>query len=117
MPKKLSSVPILLACFLFLSVICLAQFQLRPSPAQDATLKKFLQEFLGDPHPPFEQEGATRYSSALVDLKGDGTKEVILYLSGRMWCGSGSCAQSAASQILFAVRHKPVLPATILQEE
>jgi hypothetical protein len=91
MPKKLSSVPILLACFLFLSVICLAQFQLRPSPAQDATLKKFLQEFLGDPHPPFEQEGATRYSSALVDLKGDGTKEVILYLSGRMWCGSGGC--------------------------
>src|ERR1019366_6602930 len=38
------------------------------------------------------QQGATRYSSAFVDLKDDGTKEVIVYLSGRGWCGIGGCS-------------------------
>ena len=75
----------------FLVAGCLAQPQHQPSSSQDDPLKKFLQEYLGEPYPPFEQEGATRYSSVLVDLKDDGTKEVIVYVTGRMWCGSGGC--------------------------
>lgn len=55
------------------------------------SLKVFLQKFLGEPYPRFEKEAATRFTSALVDLKDDGTKEVIVYLSGRGWCGSGGC--------------------------
>jgi hypothetical protein len=60
-------------------------------PKQDESLKSFLQTYLGKPYAPFEQEGATRYSSVFVDLRGDGTKEVIVYVSGRAWCGSGGC--------------------------
>jgi hypothetical protein len=54
-------------------------------------LAEFLQDYLGKPYPLFEQEWATRYSSALVDLKDDGTKEVIVYVTGRAWCGTGGC--------------------------
>jgi hypothetical protein len=91
MLKKLSSVSILAACFLFLSATGLAQPQHQPGSSHDDPLAKFLREYLGEPYPAFEREGATRYSSVLVDLKEDGTKEVIVYLSGRMWCGSGGC--------------------------
>ena len=58
---------------------------------QAESLKSFLQSYLGKPYPPFERDGPTRYSSAFVDLKDDGTKEVIVYVSGRAWCGSGGC--------------------------
>lgn len=33
----------------------------------------------------------TSYGRALVDLNGDGKDEVIAYLLGRGWCGSGGC--------------------------
>jgi hypothetical protein len=62
-----------------------------PVPKQTESLKSFLQSCLGKPYTPFEREGATRYSSVFVDLKGDGTTEVIVYVSGRAWCGSGGC--------------------------
>jgi hypothetical protein len=52
-------------------------------------LKVLLQKYLAEPYPSFEKEAATRFTSALVDLKDDGTKELIVYVSGRGWCGSG----------------------------
>jgi len=70
---------------------CFSQTQKELTPNQAEFLKSFLQNYLGKPYAPFEREGATRYSSAFVDLKGDGTKEVIVYISGRAWCGSGGC--------------------------
>jgi hypothetical protein len=70
---------------------CFAQTPRQPIPSQAQSLKNFLQSYLGKPYAPFEREGATRYSSTFVDLKDDRTKEVIVYVSGRAWCGSGGC--------------------------
>lgn len=33
----------------------------------------------------------TRYASSFVDLNGDGLKEIVVYLTGRYWCGTGGC--------------------------
>ena len=57
-----------------LAVLCSASFATAQSKPDRLT--KFLQSYLGEPYPPFEKQGATRYSSAFVDLKDDGTKEV-----------------------------------------
>jgi len=53
----------------------------------EATLKKFLQQYEG----PLASSSTTKYISALVDLNGDGKQEVIAYLLGPEWCGSGGC--------------------------
>jgi hypothetical protein len=77
-----------LAAALF-AVLCATSFAIaQPKPDR---LTEFLQNYLGELYPPFEQQGETRYCSAFVDLKDDGTKEVIVYLSGRGWCGTGGC--------------------------
>jgi hypothetical protein len=73
-----------LLCFLFATSFATAQ-------SQPDHLTEFLKKYLGEPYPPFELEQATRYSSVFVDLKDDRTKEVIVYLTGRGWCGSGGC--------------------------
>jgi len=70
---------------------CFAQTSKEPILSQAESLRSFLQSYLGKPYAPFERDGATRYSSAFVDLKGDGTKEAIVYINGRAWCGSGGC--------------------------
>ena len=80
----------LLAILSFASNV-LAQSVQHPPANEPDPLRAFLQKYLGKPYPAFEQEGATRYSSAFVDLNDDGAKEVIVYLSGRGWCGSGGC--------------------------
>jgi len=54
----------------------------------DAGLKTFLQGYLSDPFGPDE---TTRVSFSAVDLSGGGVKEVLVYVSGRNWCGSGGC--------------------------
>lgn len=71
--------------------ICLGQTKREASSNQEARLKKFLQDYSGEPDPTLEAQGPTRYSSALIDLKDDGMKEVVVYLTGRGWCGSGGC--------------------------
>jgi hypothetical protein len=91
MLRKLFCILIVAACSTALAPACLAQPQHQTSSGQDDPLKKFLQKYLGEPYPASEQEWMTRYSSAFVDLKDDGTKEVIVYLSGRDWCGTGGC--------------------------
>ncbi len=80
-----------LASGLMLATRSVAQTTKEQNTKRPESLKSFLQSYLGKPYPAFEQEGATRYTSAFVDLKGDGTKEVIVYVSGRAWCGSGGC--------------------------
>jgi hypothetical protein len=35
--------------------------------------------------------GETRYADAFIDLNGDGVEEVVIYLDGRYWCGTGGC--------------------------
>lgn len=54
----------------------------------DAGLKTFLQGYLSDRFGPDE---TTRVALTAVDLGGDGVKELLVYVSGRNWCGSGGC--------------------------
>jgi hypothetical protein len=52
----------------------------RQSSATTSALEKFLQTYLSDSV--LGQDKTARYSSALVDLDGDGMKETLVYVSG-----------------------------------
>jgi hypothetical protein len=74
-----------------LCVIPLATGQeLRSSTASsDNTLEQFLQKYLSNSR--FGADKTTRFSSAFVK-RSDGTiEELVVYISGQSWCGSGGC--------------------------
>ena len=75
----------------FIATNCVAQTAPDPTVKQVESLRTFLQKYLGEPYPPFEREGPTRYSSVFVDLSDNGVADVIVYVSGRAWCGTGGC--------------------------
>lgn len=60
-----------------------------PAASQHERLVAFLRHYVG----PLDSDGnwKTRYRSAYIDLDGQGAKDVIVYLTGRSWCGSGGC--------------------------
>jgi hypothetical protein len=55
---------------------------------QDEALSGFLRNYLGQPT---DETRTTRYSAAFVSLRDDGKREVIVYLTGSAWCGTGGC--------------------------
>jgi hypothetical protein len=63
---------------------------LAQTPRQQNSLKQFMREYLKAEAEDLEDDDTT-FSSAFVDLNEDGKKEVIVYLSGRDWCGTGGC--------------------------
>jgi hypothetical protein len=78
----------LVGSFVFLAASCFAQVVRQPTPKQEENLKRFLQNYLRDPSYDYK---TTRYLSAFVDLKDDGTQQVIVYLTDQNSCGSGGC--------------------------
>ena len=66
----------------------------RPSrPEDSAKLRRFLRDYFKDPYgtgSSYDNHDA-RYSSAFVDLNGDGVQEVIVYVTSPSLCGSGGC--------------------------
>jgi len=80
---------ILVVCMLFVGGR-LAQSTVQSPSGREEGLKKFLQSYEGKPASANERN--TRYSAAFVDLKDDGTEEVIVYLLSPDWCGSGGCS-------------------------
>src|SRR5208282_3162479 len=57
--------------------------------AQAGSLRKFLQNYAcGSDYPDIK---ATRYIAAFVHLRDDNTQQVIVYLIGQAWCGTGGC--------------------------
>lgn len=60
-----------------------------PSGPPEQMLKRFIQEYVR--HKQLDDDKTTKYLYAFVDLNGDSTKEAIVYLVGRWWCGSGGC--------------------------
>jgi len=80
---------ILSAAFVLLATFCVAQTQHQPNSEQEDSLKRFLQDYLADSRS--DDRVPTRYSSAFVDLKDDGTQEIIVYVTGDFWCGRGVC--------------------------
>jgi hypothetical protein len=98
--------------FLFLlSVMLFAPFL--SAQSEPIRLRDFLRGWVGTPT---EETRTTRYSSAFVDLNGDGSREAIVYLSSDGWCGTGGCtmlilAPQKASYILITkttVTHLPI---------
>lgn len=73
--------------FVFLASFCFAQTQ--TNLKQDESLRRFLQDYLAESHS--DDREPTRYSFAFVDLRDDGTKEVIVHVTGSSWCGTGGC--------------------------
>jgi hypothetical protein len=52
-------------------------------------LQNFLRSYLGGPTQ--EEDKTTRISVAIVNLNLKGPSEVIVYVTGKSWCGSGGC--------------------------
>jgi hypothetical protein len=52
-------------------------------------LKTFLRTFVSNSRPVDKEK--TRYVPAFVDLRDNGEREIIVYLTGDGWCGSGGC--------------------------
>jgi len=73
----------LLCSFVILLAVCSC------TAAQEVSLRKFLQNYAGGSDYPDIK--ATRYFAAFVHLRDDNTQQVIVYLIGRAWCGSGGC--------------------------
>lgn len=59
------------------------------SSAEKVALKEFLQLYV-KAHG-LDDDKTAGYSSAFLDLDGDGRLEAIVYLVGRWWCGTGGC--------------------------
>jgi hypothetical protein len=82
-----AAVPMLVSVLLVAG--CLTQGHCQSLSDQDKRLKEFLQSYVGSPT---EETKTTRYSAAFVDLRDDGIKEVIVYLSSNgWWCGTAGC--------------------------
>ena len=72
-------------CALFLvcqTARCVPQQQHQPDFAKDERLSGFLRNYLGE-HT--DETSTTRYSAAVVDLRDDGKRETIVYLTGSAW--------------------------------
>ena len=67
----------------------MAQRSGKPSERDQKNLKVFLQKYFGGPH--WGSDKSISYSAAFVDLKGDGSHEVVVYVEGNGMCVSGGC--------------------------
>lgn len=87
-------------CF-YLFIICVVLCQpmtarcradQRPSDdsATEISIKAFLCEYLKDS--PFGKDKTTKISFSKATLSNNATHEIILYLTGRSWCGTGGCS-------------------------
>ncbi len=59
------------------------------APSAKQSLRVFLQSYLAGSLPRHDKD--TQYREAFVDLNADGRPEVIVYVTGSVWCGSGGC--------------------------
>jgi hypothetical protein len=65
---------------------CIAQ---REQSAAESSVKRFLQGYVGISRS--AEDKTTRYFASFVDLGGNGKQDVIVYVTGQEWCGSGGC--------------------------
>jgi hypothetical protein len=57
--------------------------------APEESLRSFLVDYIRKAGVP--EYRATRYSYSVVDLNGDRKGQVVVYLEGPAWCGTGGC--------------------------
>jgi hypothetical protein len=70
-------------------IVSNAQQIVSPSIGFDRSITRFLRKQLTDSH--YRPDRETRYSVAVVRPKGSKTEDVVVYISGQRWCGSGGC--------------------------
>jgi len=86
--------------FCLFALICLSEFLLQAHSCvgqqpqisngiPGSALKQFLRKKLTDPD--FGRDKTTRYSSAIIKSNGVTKEEIVVYVSGQTWCGSGGC--------------------------
>jgi len=76
--------------FVFFSPVMCAGQQPRPSTeSHESTLRHFLQKALTDPR--LETDKTTRFASAIIKNDGNTKEEIVVYISGHSWCGTGGC--------------------------
>jgi hypothetical protein len=71
------------------SPVACAQILYQPTSAQKASLKTFLEDHLREVAK--GEDKATEYFPAFVHLRDNESQEVIVYVTGGGWCGSGGC--------------------------
>jgi len=72
------------------------------TPAAEDALTSFLRRYLTVPSLPDDK--TTRYCDASIDLNADGVSEIIVYVTGQGWCGSGGCVTLVLAQADSAYR-------------
>jgi hypothetical protein len=103
----------LVCVFLFVSQapLCLSQEQHQPGFVEDEALSRFLRNYIGAPTGEMK---TTRYSAASIDLRDDGKREVIVYLTGSSWCGTGGCTMLILDRVGVSFKVISKMPATLL---
>src|SRR5579862_5825833 len=71
------------------SGLAIAQLQTMSRSAVEESVRAFVGEYVKSSGP--DASGA-RFTDAFIDLDGDGLDEVIVYLTGRNWCGTSGCS-------------------------
>ena len=73
-----------------MSATILSQDRVSRDAAADGDLRAYLQDYLKSGSSDFDK--TTRYSAAFAELIGAKVPEVVVYVSGSAWCGSGGCS-------------------------
>jgi len=100
--------------FLLAAFLAHAQKPLKATTAEEASLRSFLATYLSNKSSPPDK--TTRHSESFIDLNGDGQPEIVVYISGDSWCGSGGCnmyilsTQKSAYKIVgrTSITHLPI---------
>ena len=104
------------ACIGFMVILCcglsgnaIGQVQTESELRQDEALRAFLVGYVESKRPIANE---TRYERGFVDLNGDGVDEVVVYLEGRHWCGTGGCLLLVLTRTGDSYRLVAQVPAT-----
>jgi hypothetical protein len=85
-----SNLLVFLVCLLLSEPISIGQMPVAPADNSNSALKLFLQKRLSDPID--GPDKTTRFWSAMIKSHGIKKDEIVVYFSGRLWCGSGGCS-------------------------
>jgi hypothetical protein len=72
------------------TAICVGQQTHLSTESSRGPLKQFLQKELYDPQFGIDNK-TTRFTSAIIQSEGNTKEEIVVYISGPLWCGSGGC--------------------------
>ncbi len=86
--------PLLRVTTLALLMACASGARAEARKHMDAAEGQRLKSYLATYVAQFDtqKDHSTHFRAAKVDLRGDGSREVLVFLDGNTWCGHGGCA-------------------------